>query len=203
MSTWICKSIAVFAGIGVLSGCEGGFNVTRNAPEQIQLSDGLVVAGARGWCVDQATTKTRGDTAVVVLGSCAAIAGDGKLPRPLVPGIVTVSVEDTATEIPPTEALEAFLVTEPGRAALARDGRAASVDILETRRSGETLYLHAIDRSGWPRAAAEDYWRALFDIDGRFVTVSLVGLTATPISRDEGLATLAAQIERLVDVNSN
>jgi len=94
-------------------------------------------------------------------------------------------------------------VTEPGRAALARDGRAASVDILETRRSGETLYLHAIDRSGGPRAAAEDYWRALFDIDGRFVTVSLVGLTATPISRDEGLATLAAQIERLVDVNSN
>ena len=203
MSTWISKAVSVCVGIAALSGCEGGFNITRNAPEQIQLPDGLVIAGARGWCVDQATTRTRGDTAVVVLGSCAAIAGDNRLPRPSVPGVVTVSVEDTATAVPPTDALQAFLVTEPGRAALARDGRAASVDILETRRSGETLYLHAVDRSGWPRAAAEDYWRALFDIDGRYVTVSLVGLTATPISRDDGLATLDAQIERLVDVNSN
>ena len=203
MSTWISKPLGAMVACAVLSGCDGGFNITRNAPEQIQLPDGLVVAGAHGWCVDQAATRTAGDTAVVVLGSCAAIAQNALLPRPLVPGVVTVSVEDMATDVPPTETLEAFLVTETGRAALARDGRAASVDILETRRSGETLYIHAVDRSGWPKNAAEDYWRALFDIDGRFVTVSLVGLSTTPISRGDGLATLDAQIARLIDMNSN
>jgi len=203
MSIWTSKSVAALAAVAALAGCAGGFNITRNAPEQIRLPDGLVVAGARGWCIDQTTTRTGGDASVVVLGSCAAIAQDALLPRPLVPGVVTVSVEDAATGVPPADTLEAFLVTAPGRAALARDGRATSVDILETRRSGETLYLHAVDRSGWPRSVAQDYWRALFDIDGRFVTVSLVGLSKTPISRDDGLATLDAQIERLVDVNSN
>ncbi len=202
MSTWISKSLAICAAFAALSGCDGGFNITRNAPGKIQLADGLVIAGARGWCVDQATTRTGGDAAVVVLGSCAAIARNALLPRPSVPGVVTVSVENQANGVLPPEVLEAYLVTETGRAALARDGRATSLDILETRRSGETLYLHALDRSGWPKNAAEDYWRALFDIDGRFVTVSLVGLTKTPISRDDGLATLDAQIERLVDVNS-
>ncbi len=203
MSIWISNSVVALAAVVALAGCAGDFNVTRKAPEQIRLPDGLVVAGARGWCIDRATTRTGGDASVVVLGSCAAIAQDAFLPRPLVPGVVTVSVEDTATGVPPTDTLEAFLVTEPGRAALARDGRATSIDILETRRSGETLYLHAVDRSGWPRSLAQDYWRALFDIDGRFVTVSLVGLTTKPISRDDGLATLDAQIERLFDVNSN
>ncbi len=167
MFIWTFRSLVVLVAVAGLSGCEGGFNITRTAPEQIKLPDGLVVAGARGWCVDQATTRTRGDAAVVVLGSCAAIAQNAALPRPLVPGVVTVSVEEAAAGVPPTETLEAFLVTETGRAALARDGRASSVDILETRRSGETLYLHAVDR-----AAGRKPWRKI--IGARF-SISTVG----------------------------
>ena len=184
-----------------LAACDGDFNLTRNAPAAIALPDGLIIAGARGWCIDPATPRTRGEAAVVVLGSCAANAGNALWPRAPVQGIVTIAVEEPAADAPPAEALEAYLATENGRAALARNGRADSLDILETRRRDDTLFLHAIDRSGWPRDTAEDYWRALFDIDGRFVTVSLVGAADASISRDAGLATLQAQIDRLKAAN--
>ncbi len=187
----------------VLSACDAGLNVTRKAPEAVALPDGLVIAGARGWCVDSASTQTRNDATTVVFGSCAAIAQNALLPRPPVRGVVTVSVEEAANGTPPAEMLEAFLITDQGRSALARDGQATSVDILETRADDNTLILHAVDRSGWPVNAAEDYWRAVFDIEGRFVTVSLVGLSREPIGRADSIAALEAQIDRLRNANAN
>jgi len=208
MSTWTSRVLIAAAALG-LAACDGGFNVTRNAPTEVRLPDGLVVGGAKGWCVDRATTRTAAETAVIVLGSCAAIARNAFAPRPEVPGVVTVSVEtgadaggDSGAGAAPAAALAAFFRTEAGRAALARDGRAASVRILETRQRGNALYLHALDQSaGRVPGAAPDYWRALFDIDGRFVTVSLVGLKGRPIGRDEGLATLEAQVSHLSAAN--
>lgn len=199
MSTPISKAaLAVFA--LALAGCKMGGEVTRAAPARIQLPDGMVVAAARGWCVDTRTTRASGDAAVVVLGSCAAIAGDAGAPRPEVPGVVTVSIEAEGEVTPSVEALERYLTTEAGRAALARDGRAASVRILETRREGDLLFLHSADRSATPGTAA-DTWRALFDLDGRFISVSLFGLRDRPIGRREGMATLEAQVDELIAAN--
>ncbi len=180
----------------------GGFNVTRSAPEGIELPDGLVVLGPRGWCVDTRTTRTDGETSVVVLGSCAAIAGNAFAPSPDVPGVVTVSVENEPGAVPPPDLLESFVGSEAGRSALARDGSAASVQILETRRNGELLLIHVSDSSkpNVPGAAFE-YWRALFGLDGRFVTVSLMGLSERPIDEASGFATLEAQIDRLKSAN--
>jgi hypothetical protein len=202
MSTWTYKAACGLA-CALLAACDGGFNLTRNAPEAIALPDGLVIAGARGWCVDSASTRTQGDAAVVVLGSCAALARNALLPSPSVRGVVTVSVEDAAVGTLSPDVLEAFLKTGAGRAALARDGSAGSLQILETRTNDDALILHAVDRSGWPRSAAEDYWRALFDIDGRFVSVSLVGLSDSPIPPKAGLAALEAQVDRLKIANAN
>ena len=198
-STWISKA-TLLAGVLALAGCDQAMNVTRSAPQQVRLADGLVVAGARGWCVDQETTQASADAAVVVLGSCAAIAGNPIAPRPDVPGVVTVSVDGVEDGVPRAEALEQFFSTAFGRAALARDGRPDSVTILETRRQGDLLFLHAEDKSA-DSAQAEDYWRALFGVNGRFVTVSLVGLSDQPIPRDKGLSTLAAQVRRLKSAN--
>lgn len=207
MSTPIFKAKLAGAAL-LLAGCDGALpgldalDVTRRAPERIELPDGLVVAGARGWCVDTDTTRASGEAAVVVLGSCAAIAGNALAPRPAVPGVVTVSVERTVGDIPPASDLEAFFATEAGRAALARDGRADSVRILETRREGDLLFVHAQDASaGAVPGVAEDYWRALFDMDGRFVSVSLVGLSSKPIDRSDGIATLEAQVDELKSAN--
>ena len=195
----ICKTALVFAAL-VAAGCDGGLDVTRRAPERIALPDGTIVAGAQGWCVDTSSSSARGTTAVVVLGSCAAIGRNAFAPRPDVPGVVTVSVESEAGASPSTEDLESYVLTEQGRAALARDGRAGSVDILETRRQDDLLFLHSQDRSALP-GASPDTWRALFDLDGRFISVSLFGLSDRPIGRREGLATLTAQIAELRAAN--
>lgn len=200
MSTPTSRAVLAVA-LVALSACEAGLGVTRNAPAEVRLPDGMVIAGARGWCVDRSTTRARNEAAVVVFGSCAALSRNALLPQPPVPGIVTVSVEKAAGDVPPSDALAAFFETPEGRAAIARDGRPDSVEIVETRQAGDALLMHAVDRSGWPRDAAEDYWRAIFDIDGRFVTVSLVPLSDRPIPAGRGLAALEAQIRRLKRAN--
>lgn len=202
MSTWTFKGVLAAATLGVAA-CGSGINMTRDIPDTVRLPSGVVVEGSRGWCVDEGTLKTDAAASVVVFGSCAAIAKNALLPRPSVPGVITVSVDNAASGTAPADVLDAFFATTQGRAALARDGRAESVRILESRQSDDALFLHAIDRSGRPTSAAEDYWRAIFDIDGRFVTISLVGLSDEPIDRDAGLRTLKAQVKRLRAANSD
>lgn len=203
MSTRISR-LALASLFPILAACEGGlaglqgFNVTRSAPERIELPDGLVVSGTRGWCVDTATSRTDGDTAVVVLGSCAAIARNAFAPRPEVPGVVTVSVEGEGGAVPPVDVLQSFILSPPGRAALAQDGRTQSVRILDSRRDDDLLLVHVDDQSIRPASGtSSDYWRALFDLDGRFVTVSLTGLSEQPIDEQDGFETLTAQVDWL------
>lgn len=200
MSTWISKA-AIVACVLSLAGCEGGLGVSRKAPEQIALPDGLVVAGAEGWCVDVASSQARQKTSVVVLGSCAAIAANAKAPRPDVPGVMTVSVEGPGFAAPPVDTLEAFFETDAGLAALARDGDAESVRLLESTRDGERLFLHTKDDSALP-GVSSDYWRALFALNGRLVSITLLGLSGRPISSAEGLAALQSQIERMIAANA-
>ena len=189
----------------VLPGCSDVtdlLSVTRaKAPSQLALPDGMVVAGAAGWCVDQAVSEARGDPAVVVLGSCAALDQDALSATPAVPGVVTVSVESEAAGSPSPEDLQAFFDTDAGRAALARDGATASVSILDSVAREDRLVLHTVDTSALP-GAASDVWRALFDVEGRFISVSLYGLSDQPIPPEEGLATVDAQVDEILAANA-
>lgn len=189
------------AGLLALPGCSDVLATKRAAPTQIQLADGMVIAAANGWCVDQSLSRAGGDTSVVVLGSCAAIGQNALAPRPDVPGVVTVSVERDALGVPSPDDLERFFVSEAGRATLARDGQADSVEILETRTDDGRLLLHIRDRSALPGASSST-WRALFDLGGRFVSVSLYGLSDQPIESKAGLQTLEAQVDRLIAANA-
>ena len=130
-----------------LAGCAGGLGVSRDAPQRVALPDGFVIAGADGWCIDKATSRATANTSVVVLGSCAAISGSPRLPQPDVPGVVTVSVETDAGDLPDGATLRKFFTTETGRAVLARDGRAESVRILESRTDADLVYLRTADKS--------------------------------------------------------
>lgn len=195
------RAIALFA-VATLGACEAGPDVGRRAAEAVRLPDGMTVAGARGWCVDPGMTRTGGSDAVVVLGSCAALAGDAMAPRPPVPGVVTVSVDMGGEAPPPADLLEGFFRTDAGRATLARDGRAETVTVLETRRSGDRLFLHARNReTALLPGETPEYWRAFAPVDGRLVTVSLMLPENRPVSRADGLAALEAQVDRLVQVN--
>lgn len=183
-----------------LSACDDSFAglVSRTAPEQVQLADGMIVAGADGWCVDRGASRAGDESAVVVLGNCSALgAGDGDAG---VDGLLTVSVDSDGSVPPSLATLESFFDTEAGRAALARDGAADSVEILDVGRSNDALILHATDQSAAPGIAPE-YWRALFDLEGRFVSVSLFGVAEAPIDPEDGRATLTAQVASLRAVN--
>lgn len=198
MSTWTSK-IVILAALAV-SACAALPSPSRNAPTAIKLPDGMVVAGARGWCVDAETTHVAGNASVVVLGSCASLANDARLPRPPVRGVVTVSVEAFAADLPPADVLKTFFRTRDGRAALARDGHAESVEVLDMMTSRDALIIHARDASA-PAPTIEDTWRAIFDIDGRFITISLKGIGNTTLPPGRGLAALDAQIARIRSVN--
>ncbi|MEM7718363.1 MAG: hypothetical protein AAF222_04110 [Pseudomonadota bacterium] len=185
---------------GALAACSTIQPQSRDAPSQLLLADGTMISGADGWCIDQATTQTSAETTVIVLGSCAALAGDLFQPQPNVPGVVTISIEAEAGEVPGSEALEAFFVSEAGRAVLARNGEADSVSIITTRHEDGLLYLHASDDSVGPNAS-NDIWRALFDLGGRFVAVSFYSRDSDAIEPEDGLATLLAQVQELQAAN--
>ena len=189
------------AALVALAGCSNPMAVTRAAPSEIALPDGTVIAGASGWCIDPSVSRPTDETAVVVLGSCAAIGQNALAPAPDVPGVVTVSVEKPGAVAPTPEQLESFFVSETGRAALARDGKASSVEILETRTDEDRLILYTADQSALPGASPRT-WRALFDLGGRFVSVSLYGLEDQPFEPDDGRAALEAQVDQLISANA-
>ena len=193
-------SLLLAAGLS-LAACGGNpFQQSRNVPSEITLPDGTRIAGAEGWCIDQATSRAGGQTSVVVLGSCAALAGDADQPRPVVPGVFTISVEAEAGGMPDSETLEKFFATDAGRATLARDGDAESVSILDTRREDGLLYLLASDDSAGPGTSNES-WRALFGLGGRFVAVSFYSRQQDRIDAEDGLAMLATQVAQLRAAN--
>ena len=49
--------------------------------------------------------------------------------------------------------------------------------------------------------AAQRYWRALFELNGRFVTLSLVSPDKQPIDAEAGFDTLVAQANRMRAAN--
>lgn len=193
--------ILVAAALVALAGCSNPMAVTRAAPSKIELPDGTVIAGTNGWCIDPSVSRPSDETAVVVLGSCAAIGQNALAATPDVPGVVTVSVEKPGAIAPTPEQLETFFVSETGRATLARDGKASSVEILETRADEDRLILYMADQSALPGASPRT-WRALFELGGRFVSVSLYGLEDQPFEPDDGRAALEAQVDHLILANA-
>ncbi len=186
----------------MLPGCEGGPGTSRAAPTELAVAGGaVVIAGPPGYCVDTRASRDRSGSAFVLLGSCASISNDPEAPIPSVPGILTASVEDGAGDVDAflrsLDQTEAFIRSDQGRAALARDGSAASVQVLESLRQDEALYLRISDSSGGIQGVAPEYWRGLFDLNGRLVTASAMSFSDRPMSSGHALDTLRAFLIRI------
>lgn len=216
MSTWICKPKTLLAAILAvgLAGCSdvpggssGGnpFGFLSQAPDRIVVaSKSVVIAGPPGYCVDKSSTRDSNTGAFVLLGSCASISNSVLAKAPQTPGLLTASVSSASdTEIARSlDRLESFFESDAGRAALARDGRAQSVQVLETRKTENAFHIHARDSSANTIAGiTEDYWRGLLDVRGRIVTVSVVGFAGKPMSPSNGLSTLDAFATRILQEN--
>lgn len=181
--------------------------VTTVAPEQISVSSKeVLIAGPHGFCIDPTQTKDKRKSAFVLLGSCAAISNAAHLPEPDVPAILMATVSGETDSAPialSIDALTRFFKTDAGRAALSRDGKAETVEVIETLSRGGAFYIHARDTSTDTLAGAGDeYWRALFNVKGRIVSVLVVGLEDFPISKSEGFNTLGAFADRIKTMNA-
>lgn len=197
----------------VLGACEntdGGklqLALPSAAPEQLRVSSKeVVIAGPYGFCIDPTETKDKAKSAFVVLGSCAAISNIPIKPQPNVPALLMVTVSDKTKSAPISDsasALEKFFKSSAGRAALSRDGKAETVEVIETLERDGAFYIHARDSSTDTLAGAGDeYWRALFNIKGRIISASVVGLKAHPFSTEAGFETLGRFADKIRTVNA-
>ncbi len=178
----------------------------KAAPEQVSVSSKQVmIAGPHGFCIDPTETKDKAKSAFVLLGSCAAISNMPVRPEPEIPAILMVTVSgktDSAPIATSMDALSRFFKSEAGHAALSRDGRAETVEVIETLGRKGVYYIHARDSSTDTLAGAGDeYWRALFNVKGRIVSASVVALEEFPISTSEGFDTLGAFTDRIKAAN--
>lgn len=215
MSIWTCdpdrlRYLIVGATLLILAGCMngpdvgkgvGGFGLHARAPEKILVANhSVIIAGPPGYCVDRSGTRDTGAGAFVLLGSCASIANNPGAATPHVPGLLTASIsgESGAAVGSAPNRLRVFFSSPVGRAALARNGDAALVKILDTRYRDGAFFIHARDTgAGGPKGLATDYWRGLFDVRGRIVTVTLNEFKGKPMSDAAGLATLNAFAARI------
>lgn len=165
----------------------------------------LLVAGPPGYCIDRSTLRDEGARAFVLLGSCAGLGGRGSADAPPgEPGLLTASV--TASEAgadASVELLAAYLASEEGRRALARGSEPADVEILDTVMAEDAVYVLASDPSIPDDAGlTEDYWRGLFAVRGRIVSIAVQPLSERPMSRDSGLRTAQAFAARIIAENT-
>lgn len=177
------------------------------APEKIRVSGkDVVIAGPHGFCIDPTETRDSANSAFVLLGSCAAISNASHQPNPDIPAILMATVSRKSESAPIASSMASltkFFESKTGRAALSRDGKAETVELIETLGKDGVFYIHARDSStDTLTGAGDEYWRALFDVKGRIVSVSVVGLEDYPISTAAGFETLGEFANRIQRENA-
>ncbi len=187
----------------LLAACGGlGLGGGATPPQTVAVAAGaVVIGGPQGYCVDRGASRTTGASPFVLLGSCASIAQDASVAAPAQAGVLTATVSPPgrgpsfAASLPQ---LEAYLASPAGRAALARDGQPDSVKVLGIRPEGSALLVHLRDVSAQivPGTAAT-YWRGLFEVKGRLVTVAVMSFEDQPMGSDAALVTLKGMIARI------
>lgn len=173
------------------------------APAKMSVLDGsVIVAGPPGFCVDTSTSHDDGTGAFVLMGSCASISRSLIATRPKTPAILTATISRSAPDGPPLVAsfpeLAKFLASDAGRAALSRSGNAKTVAIALVTAIDDVMYVRASDSAAAQgREVDPEYWRALFQVNGQIVTVTVLGLTEYPIDADAKRALLDQMVTKI------
>ena len=192
MSIWTSKRAAVVAALFALTGCvagqTGGSQASGDSAVPVRVSTlggAVTVAGPRGYCIDRPASRDGGGQAFVLLGSCASLSASPFAPRPRDAAILTATVLDGGGDIAGSfGAMDGFFRSEAGRSALSRSGAAASVEVLQTGVLGGVFMLRARDSAPLGDGSVQgdsEYWRAILAVNGRMVTLSVLGLAGRPL----------------------
>ncbi|MGL4310965.1 MAG: hypothetical protein ACRCSU_10795 [Paracoccaceae bacterium] len=195
--------MSVLAGCTDTAGTLGGLS---GAPRQTTLGAGdITVAGPPGFCVDTESKRDAASGGFVLMGSCAALSLSPLAPRPAVKAVLTASVSPAApaggSAFDPAQADQLFR-SDAGRALLARSGSASDVTIVESRSTGTALLLALVDTSGGLEPGIDDaYWRAITEIRGRIVTLSVMPATEAAVAPQTGMDLAARFVAQVVAQN--
>lgn len=168
----------------------------KPAPRALALlNGGIVISAPTGYCVDMTVLRSEVANAFVLLGSCAALEGKGQQGKQsaLLTATVTTPAAGSAPLAQTFPALAGFLQSEPGRAAMSRVGDARTVRVISVSATDDVLYVRAADAAAaaWGQPVEQDYWRAVFEANGKYVTLTALGLKDRPVG--------AAERRRLLD----
>ncbi|PQO23856.1 cation transport ATPase [Rhodobacteraceae bacterium WD3A24] len=198
---------ACFDGLGGSGGFMSfGGSARGAAPRTAEVAGGAVtIAGPRGYCIDVQATREETRGAVALLGGCDALGEGGRAPDTR--AVLTASVSGPENDWPRVadsiDALTAFFDSAPGRAALSRSGQAGSVEVDSIDSRDGILLLRARDTSEFRGpSVAPDYWRAIFDLRGRVVTLSVMSAAGTPLSDQAGRGLIEAFVRAMMRANT-
>ncbi len=154
---------AAFALAMLAAGCVSPGGGGGGAGRVALFQGEMVARPPAGYCVDREASAAQGGGAVVLMGRCS-----GKTAA--VPALIALSVGEPGSSAvlrTGAKALSDYFRSPAGRAALARDGKAASVRVQQTSIAEGALLLRVVDQ------AVGDYWRVVFGLKGRLVTISV------------------------------
>jgi hypothetical protein len=142
------------------------------AAQKLAVSGGQVLAAVPGgFCIQPDATLDSPEGSVLIATRCNAESAS--------PAVLSISIGGTgSSEVLKSgaKALSDWFLSPAGRAALARDGRAQSVRVLQSVVADGVLLLHLNDVS------VGDYWRAVLGMRGRLVTISATGPAGSPLA---------------------
>ncbi len=179
----------------------------------------VAIEPAEGFCLAEESIETSGRSAFVLIGDCALDAakakpvkgsrGELKLPRGI-PGFMTVSVSGSSA-IPlegsrdtTLSKLGEFFDTPEGRRLLGRGGDGRRVSVVESRQIGDGLFVLVDDKDTQPvPLLSSRFWRSFVQLNDRLAVVTMSGFRDRPLSEEDMLEHLIAQVKRLNIANRN
>ncbi len=180
--------IALVTGLSLALGGPAAAEV--KSPRGVALMNGAVkLAGPAGYCVDMQAAEGGESSVFVLLASCAALNGTGPAPKQV--AVLTASVVAGApTSVPLVDRfpeMAGFFQSREGRAALSRAGDAGSVQVHSVTAVDDVMFLRITDAaaSAGGQPVEPGYWRAIFALKGRIVTLSVLGLRDGPLEADD------------------
>lgn len=166
------------------------------APRSVSLTAGaLIIPAPRGYCIDTDSLQDVTQASFVLMGSCTGLRGRSDPSLKGKTAMLTASVSapfEAGIQIDPV-ALGAFFASGTGLRALSRSGNAQNVKLYSSEIQRDILILHAEDSSKNPvRGLANDYWRAIFVLRGRLVTLTASPFAGAPVSETRAKQLLIA-----------
>lgn len=152
---------ALMAALVLLAGCVAPG--TSGGGKMALFGGEIAVVTPAGYCVDTGASGAQDGSAVVLMGRCSGETAAA-------PALITMSLGgpgSSAVLKTGAKALSDYFLSPAGRAALARDGKARSVRVIQTSVAEGALMLRVADRS------VGEYWRAVLGLKGRLVTISV------------------------------